>query len=93
MNAHGHSTGEPATWWWEYDTVQSDLGTANDTEVCGVGTGPKEPDNRCGPATSPSSADIPVNFVVSGLTPNTTYYFRACAQDQSWSQGACGTVA
>ena len=31
----------------------------------------------------------PVNLVVTGLTPNTTYYFRACAQDQSWSQGAC----
>ena len=27
LNAHGHTTGEPATWWWEYDTVQSDLGT------------------------------------------------------------------
>ena len=37
FNAHGHTTGEPATWWWEYDTVQSDLGTASDTEVCGSG--------------------------------------------------------
>ena len=36
LNAHGHTTGEPATWWWEYSTVQANLGTASDTEVCGV---------------------------------------------------------
>ena len=92
LNAHGHTTGEPATWWWEYDTVQADLGTANDTEVCGVGTGPKETDMRCGPASWEDRGDINLNVVVTGLAPNTTYYYRACGQDQSWSQGACGSV-
>ena len=92
LNAHGHTTGEPATWWWEYATNQADLGTANDTEVCGSGTGPKEPDSRCGPASWENSGDINLNVVVTGLAPNTTYYFRACGQDQSWAQGACGSV-
>src|SRR4029450_2485955 len=74
LNAHGHSTGEPATWWWEYSTVEANLGTANDIEVCGSGTGPPETDRRCGPAESPSSSDIPLKFTVTGLTPNTTYF-------------------
>jgi hypothetical protein len=92
LNAHGRTTGEPATWWWEYSTVQSNLGGPNDTEVCGAGTGPKESDNRCGPASWDNRGDLNLNVVVTGLTPNTTYYFRACGQKQSWGQGACGAV-
>ena len=48
LNAKGYTNDGPATWWWEYDTNQADLGTANDTEVCG---NPPEPDRRCGPAS------------------------------------------
>jgi hypothetical protein len=92
FNAHGRTTGKPATWWWEYDTVKAELGTASDTEVCGAGAGPKEADRRCGPAESPASAgDIPVHVLVTGLSPDTTYYYRACAQDQGASP-ACGKV-
>ena len=86
LNAHGHTTGEPAMWWWEYDTVQSDLGTANDTEVCGVGTGRRRPTSVAARPARRTGGDVPLNVVVTGLTPNTTYYFRACGQDQSWSR-------
>jgi predicted small secreted protein len=92
FNAHGRTTGKPSTWWWEYDTVKAELGTASDTEVCGNGAGPKEADRRCGPAESPAAAgDLPVNVVVTGLSPDTTYYYRACAQDQG-AGPACGKV-
>jgi hypothetical protein len=92
LNAHGHTTGKPATWWWEYDTVKAELGTANDIEVCGSGSGPKEPDRRCGPAQTPNTNDIALNVVVTGLAPNTTYYYRACGQDQGASSPSCGKV-
>jgi hypothetical protein len=93
LNAKGYANDGPATWWWEYDTVKADLGTANDTEVCGVGTGPKEPDNRCGPAAAGSStSQIPVNVVVTGLTPSTTYYFRACGQDTNDPAPTCANT-
>ena len=93
LNAKGYTNDGPATWWWEYDTVQADLGTANDTEVCGVGAGPKEPDNRCGPATGgSSSSQIPLNVVITGLTPSTTYYFRACGQDTNDADPTCANV-
>jgi hypothetical protein len=93
LNAHGYSNDGPATWWWEYDTVKVELGTANDTEVCGSGAGPKEPDNRCGPATGGSQSNpIPVNVVVSGLQPDTTYYFRACGQDTNDPEPTCANI-
>ena len=53
LNAHGFTNNGPATWWWEYDTVKSDLGTANDSEVCG---NPPEADKRCGPASGGTPA-------------------------------------
>jgi hypothetical protein len=86
LNAHGYANDGPARWWWEYATVQGDLGTANDTEVCGSGT-------RCGPAAAGSSANpIPLSTVVTGLTPNTTYYFRACGQDTNDPGPTCAQV-
>jgi hypothetical protein len=85
LNAHGHTTGKPSVWWWEYSTVQANLGTATDTEVCGNST-------RCGPAQADNSGDIPVSVTVTGLTPDTTYYFRACAQDQGAAKPACGST-
>ena len=91
--AHGFSNDGPTTWWWEYDTVEAELGTAGDTEVCGVGSGPKEPDNRCGPATGGSASNqIPLNVVVTGLTPDTTYYFRACGQDTNDPSPTCANT-
>jgi DNA-binding beta-propeller fold protein YncE len=93
LNAHGYTNDGPATWWWEYDTVKAELGTANDTEVCGSGTGPKEPDARCGPASGGSQQNqIPVNVVVTGLTPSTTYFFRACGQDTNDPSPSCGST-
>lgn len=86
LNAHGFTDDGPATWWWEYATSQGALGTAGDTEVCGF---PPEADKRCGPAESPS--EVQLNVRVTGLTPATTYYFRACGQDAGESP-ACGAV-
>ena len=86
LNAHGHTDGGPATWWWEYATVQADLGTANDTEVCG-GTGPRQPD-RCGPAARGRTRSTLNTSSSPGLTPNTTYYFRACGQDSELDPGS-----
>jgi phosphodiesterase/alkaline phosphatase D-like protein len=86
LNAHGRTNNGPAVWWWEYATNASNLGTAADVEVCGY---PPEPDKRCGPAAS--SNDVALSTTVTGLRPDTTYYFRACGQDQSQgSTPACG---
>jgi hypothetical protein len=90
LNAKGYTNDGPARWWWEYDTVQSELGTASDTEVCG---NPPEADRRCGPAQGGSQSNqIPLSVTVTGLTPATTYYFRACGQDTNDSRPACGQV-
>ena len=65
LNARGYTDDGPATWWWEYDSVRSDLGTANDTEICGS---PPEPDRRCGPASGGSQSNqIPLSVTVTGL--------------------------
>lgn len=88
LNAHGRTNNGPAVWWWEYATAASALGTGSDLEVCGY---PSEPDKRCGPAASPN--DVPLSTTVTGLSPNTTYYFRACGQDQTQgSNPACGST-
>jgi hypothetical protein len=87
LNARGYTDDGPATWWWEYDTVQADLGTLNDTEVCG---NPPELDNRCGPASGGSQSNqVPLSVTVRGLDPSTTYYFRACGQDENDSGPTC----
>jgi hypothetical protein len=93
LRAHGYTNDGPATWWWEYDTVKAELGTASDTEVCGSGSGPKEPDNRCGPATGGSASNtIPLNVIITGLAPDTTYHFRACGQDTNDPSPTCANV-
>ena len=90
LNAHGYTNDGPATWWWEYDTVKAELGTASDTEVCGY---PPEADRRCGPASGGSQSNqIPVSVTVTKLTPNTTYYFRACGQDLNDANPGCGST-
>jgi hypothetical protein len=87
LNARGYTDDGPATWWWEYDTVQSDLGTENDTQVCGD---PPERDARCGPASGGSQSNqVPLNVTVRALDPGTTYYFRACGQDENDSAPTC----
>ena len=90
LNAKGFTNDGPATWWWEYDTVKADLGSANDTEVCGY---PPEPDRRCGPASAGSAGNqIALSVRVTGLAPNTTYYFRACGQDTNDAQPTCANT-
>jgi sugar lactone lactonase YvrE len=90
LNARGYTDDGPASWWWEYDSVRSDLGTANDTEICG---NPPEPDRRCGPASGGSQSNqIPLSVTVTGLAPGTTYYFRACGQDVNDTQPTCANV-
>ncbi len=87
LNARGYTDDGPASWWWEYDTVQSELGTSNDTEVCG---NPPQPDRRCGPASGGSSSNqVPLSVTVRGLNPSTTYYFRACGQDDNDTSPTC----
>ena len=88
LNAHGFTNDGPATWWWEYDTVKSELGTSGDTEVCG---NPSEADKRCGPARAGSpGSQVSLSVTVTGLTPNTTYYFRACGQDRALRRECVG---
>ena len=62
---------------------------ASDAEVCGVGTGPKEADLRCGPASWENPDDINLNVVVGGVgrptRPTTTA--PAVRGPESWSQG------
>jgi Ca2+-binding RTX toxin-like protein len=79
LNAHGRTDNGPAFWWWEYGTSQSEVqnGQGTDTE-------------HFGPAGSPS--DVPLSYVARSLTPGTTYYFRACGQDQSSPTPICGSV-
>jgi sugar lactone lactonase YvrE len=90
LNARGYADDGPASWWWEYDSVRSDLGTANDTEICG---NPPEADRRCGPASAGSpSNQVALSVTVTGLTPSTTYYFRACGQDVNDTQPTCADI-
>lgn len=76
LKAHGRTTGPAATYWWEYSTSEAAVRGGTGTQICGS---PPEADRRCGPTTS--STDLQLTQLVTGLTPNTMYYFRACAQD------------
>ena len=83
LHAHGKTTGSPATWWWEYSTSQAVVRGGFGTQICGT-----PPSKRCGPATSTTS--VPLSQTVKGLTPDTTYYFRACGQDANGV--VCGNI-
>lgn len=89
LNAHGRTNDGPAHWWWEYSTSKSTVESNGGTEVCGS---PPEADGRCGPAQSPAGRDIALNFRLTGLTPSTTYWFRACGQDVNDAGPSCGRV-
>ena len=79
LNAHGRTNNGPAFWWWEYGTSQSAVQNGQGTDT-----------THRGPASSQN--DVALSEVVKGLTPATTYYFRACGQDQSSTTQACGKV-
>ena len=79
LNAHGRTNNGPASWWWEYGTSQSAVQNGQGTDT-----------PHRGPASSAS--DVPLSEVVTGLNAATTYYFRACGQDQSSSTQTCGRV-
>ncbi len=74
LHAHGYTNAGPAEWWWEISVSQRIVETGRGAKRCGT-----EPDGRCGPASSPT--EVRLSTVVTGLLPNTTYYFRACGQD------------
>ena len=46
---------------------------------------------RCGPASSPT--EVRLSTVVTGLLPNTTYYFRACGQDTNGPRSCAAIVS
>lgn len=85
LHAHGHTNEAPATYWWEYSSSEASVRNGTGTQICGS---PPEPDRRCGPISS--STDIQLSQLVTSLSPNTTYYFRACAQDGG--SPTCGRV-
>ena len=83
LHVEGRTTRSPATWWWEYSTSQLAVQAGSGTQICGD---PPSASKRCGP---PDSYANP-SQLVKGLTPDTTYYFRDCAQDAKGV--ACGVV-
>jgi Ca2+-binding RTX toxin-like protein len=85
LHAHGHTNDGPAEWWWEYSSSRPTLESGGGTKVCGT-----EPDGRCGPASS--AAEVRLSTVVSGLTPDTTYHFRACGQDTNDANPSCNGI-
>jgi hypothetical protein len=90
LNAHGYTDDGPAEWWWEYSTSRSTLEAGAGIKVCG---NPPEPDRRCGPAEGGSESNpIALSVVASGLTPNTTYHFRACGQDTNDAGPTCANI-
>ena len=89
LNAHGRTNDGPASWWWEYSTSKATVESNGGTEVCGS---PPEADGRCGPAQGPSGTNVALNFKLTGLTPSTTYWFRACGQDVNDPSPTCGRV-
>jgi hypothetical protein len=82
LHAHGHTHDGPAEWWWEYSSSRPALQSGGGTRVCGTG-----PDGRCGPARS--AAEVRLSTLVTGLTPDTTYHFRACGQDTNDASPTC----
>ena len=69
--------------------MKADLGTANDTEVCGY---PPEPDKRVGRRVAARSNQVSVSTTVTRLVPNTTYFFRACGQDTNDPNPSCAAT-
>lgn len=85
LHAHGHTNDGPAEWWWEYSSSRPALQSGGGTRVCGT-----EPDGRCGPASS--AAEVRLSTLVTGLTPDTTYHFRACGQDTNDASPTCAAI-
>lgn len=85
LHAHGYTNDGPAEWWWEYSASRSALQSGGGTKVCGT-----ELDGRCGPASS--AAQVNLSTVVTGLTPDTTYHFRACGQDTNDATPTCAAI-
>jgi hypothetical protein len=85
LHAHGHTNDGPAEWWWEYSASRPTLESGGAPKVCGT-----EPDGRCGPASS--SAEVRLSTLVTGLSPDTTYHFRACGQDTNDATPTCAGI-
>jgi hypothetical protein len=84
LHAHGYTDGGPAEWWWELSVSQRIVESGRGARRCGT-----EPDGRCGPASSPT--EVRLSTVVTGLLPDTTYFFRACGQDTGGPR-TCGAI-
>ncbi len=84
LNAHGETDTSPATYFFQYASNQSDLGTPAALRT---------------PTRGPVPAHIPANggfasFAesIGGLRPSTTYYFEVCGRDANLSSDVCGGV-
>ena len=72
LHAHGNTNDGPAEWWWVL-VLATSAESSGGTRACGT-----EPDGRCGPTSS--AAQVNLSTLVTGLTPDTTYYPRAAAR-------------
>jgi hypothetical protein len=85
VHAHGYTDDGPAEWWWEISVAERALLSGRAPKRCG-----SEPDGRCGPASSPR--EVKLSTLVTGLLPDSTYYFRACGKDTNDPEATCGAI-
>jgi hypothetical protein len=74
----------PVSWWWQIATTPSGLGPANPTGAT----------SRClvKPTNVPSGTYNGIGCKVTGLTPNTTYFYRFCGSTAKISPTCIPTV-
>ena len=80
LNAHGHTDGTPAHYFFQYSTRAADLDTQ---------PGRRTPTRTIPPHVPPNGGNVPFGESVGGLTPGTTYYYRVCGSDQQYTPTVC----
>src|ERR1700733_11724689 len=74
LNARGRSDGTPAHYYFQYSTAANALGTGFGLQTPTRGPIP-------GGTSGPGGGLLPFSEQVTGLSPNTTYYYRVCGGD------------